>query len=149
MTVIHEVEIKIESVIDNLDHAGLPEGESERTVSSAGGFYKYSDGDATLTYSENGESGSVSSEISVTDGVVIVKRSGAIESEMRFCEGELHRSIYCIPPYKFDAAVKAKRVRISLDRDGGSIDLVYNMRIGGQEKAARMKIWISRALKTI
>ena len=64
-------------------------------------------------------------------------------SELCFVEGETHHSVYTIPPYSFDAEVKAKRVRVSVNENEGLIDLVYNMTVGGAEKAARMKIWIS------
>ena len=75
-----------------------------------------------------------------------VKRSGAIESDLYFKEGESHSSIYSVPPYKFDATGRARRIRTELNDCGGRIDLLYNMKIGGAEKSARMKIWISKAL---
>ena len=142
MTKITEVKIKIESTIENLDSAGLPEGDVERSVSEAEGFLKYSDGCATLTYAEENEGGRAEAEIVSSGKCVVVKRSGAIESKLHFEEGKSHHSLYSVPPYKFDATVTAKRVRVNLTSDGGSIDLLYNMKIGGAEKSARMKIWI-------
>lgn len=142
MTKISEVKIKIESTIENLDAAGLPEGDAERTSSICDGFYRFSDGEINLTYAEENEGGRAESEIICKDGCVIVKRKGAIESELYFEEGKSHSSIYSVPPYKFDATVRAKRVRIDLDVDGGALDLLYHMKIGGAEKSARMKIWI-------
>lgn len=143
MIKIIEVKIKIESTIENLDQAGLPEGDAERSVSEAEGFFRYSDGLCSLTYAEESEGGRCESEIISRDGHVTVKRRGAIESELYFEEGKSHSSIYSVPPYKFDATVYTKRVRTALDENGGSIDLLYNMKIGGAEKSARMKIWIS------
>ena len=142
MTVINEVRIKIESVIENLDSAGLPEGEAERNVSECEGFLRYSDGEAVITYSESGEGGSVSSEITYNNGEATVKRTGAIESELYFKEGAQHQSIYCVTPYKFDATVHTRKIRASLSENGGTLELFYNMKIGGAEKSARMKIWI-------
>ena len=149
MTVINEVKIKIESSIENLDSAGLPEGDIERNVSELSGFYRFSEGEAVLTYSEEGEGGNSLSEITCRMGEVTVKRSGAIESCLFFKEGESHSSIYSVPPYKFDAIVTAKRVRVELCECAGKIDLLYNMKIGGAEKSARMKIWILQASKQI
>lgn len=146
MTVINEVNIKIESTIENLDAAGLPEGDVERNTSEVSGFLRFSDGEAVLTYTEENEGGRALSEIVCKDGGITVCRKGAIESELYFKEGESHTSIYSVPPYKFDATVTAKRVRADLSADGGKIDLLYNMKIGGAEKSARMKIWISKAL---
>ena len=142
MTVINEVKIKIESVIENLDSAGLPDGEAERNASECCGFLRFSDGESVITYSETGESGSVSSEIKYKNGEATVKRTGAIESELHFKEGETHHSIYNVVPYKFDAQVYTRKIRASLDECGGTLDLFYNMKIGGAEKSARMKIWI-------
>ena len=142
MTVIKEVKIKIESVIENLNSSGLVDGEAERNVNECEGFLRYSDGEAVITYSESGESGSVTSENKYKDGEATVKRSGAIDSELYFKEGVTHRSIYSVVPYKFDAEVHTRRIRASLGECGGTLDLFYNMKIGGADKSARMKIWI-------
>lgn len=145
MPKIIDVTVKIESSIENLDGCGLPEGEPERTFSETVGRYKFSEQSAILLYHENNDGGAVRSEISYKDETLTVKRSGAIESNLQFKEGEIHRSLYCIPPYQFDAEVKPRRIRVGLDEQGGAIDLIYNMKIGGAEKSARMKIWISKS----
>ena len=142
MPLFREVKVRIESHIDELDSAGLTMGEPERTETAAVGYFRYDGGDVTLTYSEDGEGGHVSSEIDLHGDTVTVRRTGDIESEMRFKEGEEHRSLYSVPPYKFDVAVLAKRVRHELTEQGGRIDVLYNMTIGGANKSVRMKIWI-------
>lgn len=142
---LKKVKLKIESVIENLSTAGLPEGEPEKTVSECFGSIRITDGRVSVTYTEKNEGGDVRSEIICINSSVTVIRSGAIESKFCFTEGETHHSIYSIPPYKFDAAVRAKRVRVDISESDGKIDLLYNMAIGGAEKAARMKIWISQA----
>ena len=149
MTVINEVKIKIESTIENLDSAGLPEGDIERNAVEVCGFLRFSEGEVTLTYAEENEGGRAESEIVCKEGCVSVYRKGAIESELYFKEGESHSSIYSVPPYKFDATVTARRVRVDVNADGGKIDLLYNMKIGGAEKSTRMKIWISKASSQI
>ena len=145
MSKIIDVNIKIESSIENLDSCGLPDGDAEKTFSETVGRYKFSEQSVILLYHENSDGGAVRSEISYRDGILTVKRSGAIESNLQFKEGETHHSLYCVPPYQFDAEVKARRIRVGLDEDGGAIDLIYNMKIGGAEKSARMKIWISKS----
>ena len=146
MPVIKEVKIKIESSIENLDQSGLPDGEVEKTVSEAVGFIHCFGDEYLITYSERSEGGEVFSEILVKGGGVRVKRKGAIESDLYFEEGTEHKSLYSIPPYKFDASVLTRRIRNGLNEDGGVLDLFYNMKIGGAEKSARMKIWISTPL---
>ena len=142
MPKIEEIKLKIESVIENIGPSGLPEGDAERTVTEADGFIHYTDGGILLTYSEHTDNGDVFSDISYSDGTVLVKRRGALISEMLFKEGVEHSSVYEILPYKFDATVKTKKIRAQLSDGDGTISLFYNMKIGGAEKNARMKIWI-------
>lgn len=142
MPKIQEIKLKIESVIENIGASGFPDGDAERTVTETDGFIHYTDDGVLMTYSEHTDGGDVFSDISYADGEVIVKRRGAIISEMLFKEGAEHSSLYEIPPYKFDATVKTRRIRAEFSEEGGNISLFYNMKIGGAEKNARMKIWI-------
>ncbi len=140
---ITEAKIKILSVIENLDSCGLREGDAEKNESELFGFYTYSDsGEIVISYSESADGASTESLIIVRADSVTVKRTGAIVSELFFKEGEEHSSLYSIPPYSFDASVYTKRIRRQLDLSGGTLDLLYVMKIGGADKAARMKIWI-------
>lgn len=141
---LKKVKLKIESIIYDLGPQELPEGEPEKTVLECFGSLFITYGRTSITYTENSEGGSIRSEIICLDGQVTVIRSGAIESELCFVEGETHHSMYSIPPYKFDAVVEAKRVRVDINENEGTLDLLYNMEIGGAKKAARMKIWISQ-----
>ena len=141
---IKEAEIKISSVIENLDDAGLPLGDSERSESSHSGYYHIIDEDRFVTYAEEGDGRKTTSEVRLfSDGRVSVSRSGAIESSFLFEEGATHFSLYKVDPYTFDAQIRTRKIRSSLSEEGGSLELIYNMKIGGAEKSARMKIWIS------
>lgn len=142
MPTFREVKVRIESRIDELDEAGLTLGEPERAQTHAEGYFRFGDGGATLTYAEESEGGRISSELEISGDVITVRRTGAIESELRFAEGCEHSSLYSVPPYKFDVTVRARRVRHTLSDMGGQIDVLYNMSIGGAHKAVRMKIWI-------
>ena len=144
---IIKVKIKIESTIENLDSAGLVDGDAEKTVTESNGTYRFGEGEAFLNFNEESEGGKIRTEITCLGNSVTVRRDGAIESRMHFSEGESHRSLYIIPPYQFESTVTAKRVRVNLTADGGEIDLVYRMNIGGADKNARMKIWILQASK--
>ena len=141
---ISRVKIKIESIIENLDANGLSDGESEKSTGLFDGVYRYAPDGAHITYKENTDGGLCESEILVFSDSVSVKRRGAIISNLYFKEGETNASLYQIPPYCFDAEVTAKRVDIDLNSFGGKINLVYNMKIGGAEKSAIMRIWISK-----
>ena len=142
MPKIKEAKIKIESVIENIGPSGLAEGDAERTVTEASGFIHYMDDGILLTYSEENEGAVVYSDISYSDGEVWVKRRGALISELFFKEGAEHSSLYEVAPYKFAATVKTRRIRADFSEEGGELSLYYNMKIGGAEKSARMRIWI-------
>ena len=135
----------VRSVIDNLTASGIPDGEPEITETASCGFMHFSEEQITLTYTENGEGGRVFTDITVLGKGVTVKRRGAIESEMLFSEGVTHDSIYEVTPYKFDITVTARKIRNSLTKDGGILDMFYNMKIGGADKSARMKITVVRS----
>lgn len=140
MAIIKEKKIKISSVIENLLPSGLSDGEPERSELVSDGFLKISDGEYNITCSEMTEGGKVVSDIIITDGSVRVKRVGAIESDMYFEEGYLHKSLYTVPPYSFDAEIRTKKIRNNMTRDGGRVDIFYNMKIGGAEKSVKMRI---------
>ncbi len=140
MAVIKEKKIMMSSVIENLLPSGLTDGEPEKTEITADGFLKISDGAFTISYVEHTEGGRVAADIFLSENSVRVKRVGAIESDMLFEEGLLHKSLYGVPPYTFDTEVYTKKIRNSLTRDGGRVDIFYTMKIGGAEKKVRMRI---------
>ena len=140
MAIIKEMKFYISSSIDNLTKDGLADGEPERNDITVEGFYKISDEGYEITYSEMTEGGKVVSDIIITTSSVTVKRRGAVDSEMVFSEGLLHKSLYTVSPYSFDAEVLTKRIRNGLTKDGGRIDIFYNMKIGGADKAVKMRI---------
>lgn len=142
---ISRVKIRIESIIDNLDENGLPDGESEKSVTLHDGVYRYTGDGARISYKEKTEGGEIENEILVFENLVTVRKWGAIISDLAFREGESQGSIYQVPPYRFECEVRARRVTTELSAVGGRINLVYNMKIGGAEKSAIMKIWISKA----
>ncbi len=140
MAIIKEKKFRISSVIESLSPTGLAEGESERTEIMPDGFLKISDGEIVIMYSEQTESGKVISDIIITENSVRVKRRGSVISDMKFVEGESHKSLYEVPPYSFDTEIYTKKIRNNMTRDGGRLDIFYSMRIGGADRTVKMKI---------
>lgn len=136
------VRIKIESKIENLDEAGLPSGDIERTEDKLLGQMAEIDGGFALSYKQESEGGEICSMVTVKDGFVRVARRGAIESCFDFATGVAHSSVYSMGGYKFDVKILPRRVDVKIDGVGALVDLLYNMNIGGADKAVRMKIWI-------
>ncbi len=141
MDFLHDAELTIHSVIDNLNDAGLPEGEPEINIITADGCIRERASSLEISYTEANEGGKAFSALSISnDGAVTLERSGSVKSTMHFSEGEEYRTLYTVAPYSFDMTVKTLRVRSSMTRDGGELSLFYLMNIGGQDKKVKMKI---------
>ena len=140
MAIIKEKKFRISSVIESLSPTGLVEGDPERTEITPDGFLKISDSETVIMYSEQTESGRVVSDIILTENSVTVKRRGAVVSDMVFIEGESHKSLYEVPPYSFDTEIFTKKIRNNMTRDGVRIDIFYSMKMGGADRAVKMKI---------
>lgn len=136
-----EVTVKVSSVIENIEDNSAQTAERNESVAT-GYLHDYGNGRYLVTYSENTDGGSLTTEISVSNNKVTVSRKGAIESLMSFEEGVCHSSVYSIPPYRFDTQVIPDKVSCRFIGEKGRIELLYKMRIGGQERSAGMKIWI-------
>ena len=140
MAIIKEKKFYIGSVIENLTPAGLVDGTPEKTDTNPEGFFKISDENFNLSYREESENGPIICDVTVCGGTVTVKRVGAVVSEMVFEEGKTHKSLYSVPPYSFDVEIYTKKIRNSLTRDGGRIDIYYTINIGGADKNVKMRI---------
>ena len=140
MPIIKEMKFKINSVIENLSDAGLADGEPEISESVCDGFFKISEDSYLITYSENTEGGRVISDIEIEGEKIRVKRVGGVCSDIVFSEGYTHKSEYEVPPYRFDMSVFTRKIRKNLTKDGGRVDIFYNMNIGGADKTVRMRI---------
>ena len=137
MEKIYDVKIDMLSVI-NTDGS---DGDVDRSENTYNGKLEVLDGRLRLTYSERTEGGEMATEIHVLDGRVVVKRRGAIVSDMVFSEGKRSTSVYSIPPHSFDMAVDCRRLKIKLGSDReGRVDMLYKMEIGGEARSARMRI---------
>ena len=136
--------LTVNSVIDNLSDSGLPDGEPEINIfTTDGALTPFADG-LMLSFTESGEGGTARSDIYLTGNAVRLVKSGDITSEMRFVEGERFDTLYCVGPYSFDMSVYTKKIRGALTEDGGELQIIYSMNIGGQDKNVRMKISAKR-----
>lgn len=140
MAYIYELEYTVHSVIENLDDAGLPEGEPEISITTSEGFLKVSEERTVISYAEATDGGKVTTDITVEGGAITLSRRGAVVFDATFKEGEACNTVYSVPPYSFDTAIKTKRASSGITKAGGELRLLYSMNIGGQEKSVRLKI---------
>ena len=131
----YDVDINILSVISTVGSSDEERGESDYK-----GTLTESEGRLCLSYSEKTEGGEMRTEIHLCDGRVVVKRRGAIVSDMVFSEGKRNTSLYTISPHSFDMTVECRRLKAQLGEREGRIDLLYKMEIGGEARGARMRI---------
>ena len=140
MTQEKKLSLTVHSVIDNLDDAGLPDGEPEINIFTTDGTLAVYDRGTKLSFTEKSESDVTASTIFITADEVRLFKKGAIEADMLFKEGEISKTLYHVGPYAFDMLITTKKIRCSIGEAGGELQLIYSMNVGGQEKNVRMKI---------
>ena len=79
----------------------------------------------------------VTTTFEVFPGKVILTRTGKLNSQMIFVEGVRHDSLYQMDFGALMISVCATTIRISVDEDGGTIDLEYDIEV---EQSAAGKI---------
>ncbi len=137
--------LTVNSVIDNLDDAGLPDGDPEINIFTTAGTLAVSERGKRLSFTEEAEGQKTTSTLYVSDGRIVLKKRGDVESDITFIEGDESKSIYRVGPYAFDMTVRTKKIRSTLTENGGELSLIYSMNVGGQDKNVRMKISAKRA----
>lgn len=139
---LKKVDITIKSYIDNVDDCGNVDRELSESTHT--GAMKISCGEASLSYRESTEGGSVFSDILIHgSGAVTVRRTGAIDSTLHFDESEEFNTVYSLPPYKFDMSVKTEKIKNTLSILGGTLEIKYEMTVGGAKKRVLMQILVS------
>ena len=137
---LKKIKLDIESTIADLDECGMPDGEPEISRTSHPGVMRIAEDEISLSYRESNENGCVSCAITVRGGLVSVRREGAIASVMLFDPEEPFKTVYSIPPYKFDMEIVTKSLSVDVSEAGGKIDILYRMTVGGAVKEAEMSI---------
>ncbi len=133
--------LEIYSVIETLDASGQPEGEPEINTASARANLRFDGGDLHLSYTQKAEGGSVICHlIAFGDGKVSLSQRGSIVSDILFSPGEECRTVYSIPPYKFDMTVRTERAELSVGEMPIKIKLTYSMNIGGEDRRTHLTL---------
>lgn len=84
-----------------------------------------------VTYKESELTGlqGVTTTFRLEPGVVTLERKGPLNSAMVFQEGQSHQSLYQMEFGALMLTVCARKVSYSLDENGGTVDLVYDIEI--------------------
>ena len=137
---LKKVKLDIESHITELDEFGLITSEVETSRATHDGVLIFFNDEVSLSYHEKNENGEVFCKIIVRDNSVTVQRRGAIVSTMVFEKDRTFNTVYEIPPFKFDMEIKTKSIINSLLSKESFLGIVYEMRVGGAGKLAKMNI---------
>ncbi len=142
MSTVKNIKIHIHSLIDNIDNSEFSSSVPEINENDYIALFRYTKNEFAFSYEESGDGGKVFCDILAKDNRITVSRRGAIKSVFLFEEGKSHASIYEITPYKFDMTIITKKLKYNLSEDGGIIDILYTMSVGGADKRCRMKITV-------
>ena len=95
------------------------------------GTMEFRDGGWDIRYEESDLTGlaGVTTTFRVEQGKIMLRRTGALTSEMVFQEGVSHNSLYQMEFGALMITVCASRIFAQLGSQGGMIDLVYSVEI--------------------
>ncbi len=95
------------------------------------GTMEFHDGGWDICYEESDLTGlrGVTTTFRVTPGEITLKRTGGLNSQMVFKQGQTHDSLYQMDFGALMIAVTARQMLFDLTPEGGFIDLVYDIEI--------------------
>lgn len=75
---------------------------------------------------------------------VTVTHTGAVETTMVFKNGYTYQSNYGLEYGDIDMEIRTERIFVDVNAEGGSIELWYDLVLGGNESGAKMIIEIEK-----
>lgn len=117
--------------------------QAERVSAELYGSLSAREGFCRLTYTEETEGGEVRTDMTVREGHIRMHRRGAVVSDMHFAEGLCHRSLYEIPPYRFDMTTETEALSSTLTEAGGELLLRYRNTVGGAPRRCCLRLSVT------
>ena len=95
------------------------------------GILQQRDNGWDLSYEESDLTGlqGVTTTFRIEPGKIVLTRTGKLESQMVFREGETHDSLYQMEFGALMLTVRGKQVVYDLTEEGGTVDLTYGIEI--------------------
>lgn len=112
-----------------------PEQEPEIIELMTDGTLEFVDGGWNICYEESELTGlvGVTTTFRLEPGKVLLRRTGALRSEMVFEEGVCHDSLYQMEFGALMLTVCAKQIQANISDQGGNVDLLYSIQIESME----------------
>ena len=119
--------------IITVDSAVLNDEEDMISVVTPGDFYKVEDG-FNVEYEETTISGmeGTKTTILIRNNSFDLIREGTTETKMEFENNKRTVSLYKTPYGVMDVKIDTKKLNININEDGGTINTMYILEIGGQ-----------------
>ena len=119
--------------IITVDSAVLNEEEDMISVVTPGDFYEIEDG-FKVEYNETKISGmeGTKTTIIIRKNSFDLIREGTTETKMEFENNKRTIALYKTPYGVMDVKISTKKLNIDIDEDGGTINTMYILEIGGQ-----------------
>ena len=121
-----------ESVIISVDSTQKFIGEEKQSIQIVTDGTMKKDGDTTyISYEESEISGmeGTTTTFEIRDNHVVLRRSGAVESQMVFEKGKKDVSLYNMGFGAMTIGVQARRLKNELGPDGGRLEISYGIEI--------------------
>jgi len=95
------------------------------------GTLEFRDGGWDISYEETSLTGleGVTTTFRVEPDRIVLTRTGKLNSQMIFREGEVHDSLYQMEFGALMISVMASTIRANINKDGGTVDLLYAIEI--------------------
>lgn len=118
----------------------VTDGDALHTDMTADGVFYKQDGTYIVEY-ENQEQ-KCKTKVVVDVNSVTVTHTGSVETCMVFKNGYTHKSNYGIEYGDIDMEIRTERIFADVDGEGGSIELWYELWLGGSRSDAKMMLEI-------
>ena len=129
---------RVRSEVDN-------EGEVTQMDIIVDARYEYKNGKYYIIYEETGFSemrGCITTIKIEPDGKVWVRRTGALTTSMCYEEGKAHSCVYNFDFGSITMETHTKKIDVSLDPNGGELDMLYSLDMGGAKSENHLNITI-------
>ncbi len=125
------------------------DGQEESTELICEGRFYESGGKLYVFYKEDDgeETSAATTMLIISNDEVTLKRSGAFGSKMYYREGKTEQVTYKTPYGDMVFLLKTLKIENNLSIDGGTLRLLYNLNINGDEVGNDLLITINNNLK--
>ncbi len=120
----------------------VTDGDALHTDMTADGIFYRENATYVLEYDNKEQA--CKTKVVVDVNSVSVTHTGAVETCMVFKNGYTHKSSYGIEYGDIDMEIRTERIFADVNSEGGSIELWYELLLGGSVSDAKMMIEITK-----